>query len=130
MDKKNGVDGGGHAYDGELASVIDRLTQLVEEETADMRKRDLSKVAFYCDRKNRLLLEANRALSSEKTHGGLQVLAGKAKQLQVKLKENELLLKEQLAAVREFSEFLESEIRRNETDGTYTRSIGQGRAWA
>jgi len=108
-----------------LSEIVKRLGSFIDEETVALRANKTDKLEFYSERKNRTLLEFNRALVKVGNISGIPGLFKDVEALQSKLAENKSALKRQLSAVKEFAGFLEGEARRNETDGTYSKAIGR-----
>lgn len=107
-----------------LTEVIGRLGFLIDEETAALEINNIEKLELFSEQKNRILLEFNRAMIAAGNVSGIPGLFKEVEQLRTRLARNKAMLKRQLAAVKEYSAFLEDETRRNETDGTYSQSIG------
>jgi hypothetical protein len=109
-----------------LDRVIDRLEEVVDQETAALRNRAAIDLRDYNNRKSQGLLELNRALRGldgpPKDKAILTRLAG----LRAKLDVNRAVLGMHLAAVREVATVLADAIRDAESDGTYSPSIGAG----
>ena len=108
-----------------LSEVIRRLGLLVEQESAALRANALEELEHFSEQKNRLLYEFNRTMVAAGNVSRIPGLFKDVEGLCTQLAENKMLLRRQLAAVKEFSNFLESEARRHETDGTYSQSIGR-----
>jgi flagellar biosynthesis/type III secretory pathway chaperone len=108
-----------------LSEVIQRLGQVVEQETAALQANSLEELEYFSEQKNRLLLEFNRTMVAAGNVSRIPGLFKDIERLRAQLGENRVLLRRQLAAVNEFSGFLESEARRHETDGTYSQSIAR-----
>ena len=109
-----------------LDRVIERLEEVVDQETAALRNRTAIDLKDFNNRKSQGLLELNRALrgldSPPKDKTVLARLAG----LRAKLDVNRSVLETHLAAVREVATVLADAIRDAESDGTYSPSIGAG----
>jgi len=85
---------------------------------------NIENLELFCERKNRTLLEFNRALVKVGNISGVPGLFKEVELLKARLADNKAVIKRQLSAVKEFAGFLEGEARRHETDGTYSRAIG------
>ncbi len=108
-----------------LEDLISRITAIIDEETELLRNNDTSQLESYCEKKNIVLLEFIRIIARlDMSNGSSGVFAGAGK-LKAAVERNQSVLKKQLAAVNEFVSFLESEVRREETDGTYGRSLNK-----
>jgi hypothetical protein len=109
-----------------LDRVIERLEEVVEQETAALRSRRAIDLKDFNNRKSQGLLELNRALRGldgpPKDKGVLARLAG----LRAKLDVNRAVLEMHLAAVREVATVLADAIRDAESDGTYSPTLGAG----
>lgn len=108
-----------------VTEIIRRLIVIVEDETRLLRENDTSDIATYTAKKNRTLLELNRALASVEKIAGSSNFFDAVEVLRDRMTENKNEVRRHLLAVKEFSSFLETEARRNETDGTYSMSAGQ-----
>jgi hypothetical protein len=109
-----------------LDRVIERLQEVVEQETAALRSRTAIDLKDFNNRKSQGLLELNRALRGldgpPKEKAVLARLAG----LRAKLDVNRAVLEMHLAAVREVATVLADAIRDAESDGTYSPTLGGG----
>ncbi len=106
-----------------LEAAVQRLEDLVEQETAALRGRRVIDLKDFNDRKNQALLELMRALRHLQpgpSNGALQAQLGG---LKAKLEVNRAVLKMHLDAVREVSTTLSDAIRDADSDGTYTQAI-------
>ena len=107
-----------------LSEIVTRLGVLVDEETKALQANNIENLELFCERKNRTLLEFNRALVKVGNISGVPGLFKEVELLKARLADNKAVIKRQLSAVKEFAGFLEGEARRHETDGTYSRAIG------
>jgi len=109
-----------------LERAIERLEEVVEQETAALKSRAAVDLNDFNNRKSHGLLELNRALrgldGSTRDKGALARLAS----LRAKLEANQAVLKMHLEAVREVAGVLADAIRDAESDGTYSPSIRGG----
>src|SRR4029453_16882340 len=108
-----------------LDRVIERLEEVVEQETAALRSRTVIDLKDFNNRKSQGLLELNRALRSLDGPPKKAVLARLAG-LRAKLDVNRAVLEMHLAAVREVATVLADAIRDAESDGTYSPTLGVG----
>ncbi len=106
-----------------LREVMKRLGALIDEETIALQANKLEELEYFSEQKNRILFEFNRAMIAAGNVSGIPGLFKDVERLRSRLAKNKTMLKQQLAAVKEFSGFLEGEARRHETDGTYSQSI-------
>lgn len=103
-----------------LASLIGRIEQAVEEETAALRSDFRFDLKASNARKSRYLYELNRAL---RTAGPSDLRAEQhegIKRLRDKLAVNEAALLAHLNAVTEVATLMRDAIQRHEADGTYS----------
>jgi hypothetical protein len=110
----------GRSPGGAIEIVLQRLEEVVDQETAALRSRKAVDLKEFNDRKSHALLDLSRALKQMQGGGTLppQVerrLAG----LRAKLEENRRVLQMHLEAVREVSTRLADVIRDQDSDGTY-----------
>ncbi len=108
----------------DLLEVMQRLINVVEDETDCLRVHDVSQLASQLEKKNRILLEFKRAQKTLIGVGESSALISRAKVLKAAIGRNQSAIKLHLSATKEFANFLEEENRRHETDGTYSRLIG------
>ena len=106
-----------------IAVTIQRLEEIVDQETMALRSGKTVNLKEFNDRKSQALLELTRA--SRQMQGGSPdpALAKLVGALKVKLAVNQAALKMHLEAVREISTSLSDAIRQAESDGTYTQAI-------
>jgi hypothetical protein len=109
-----------------LERAIERLEEVVDEETAALESSAGINLADFNNRKSQGLLELNRALRSHdglaRDKAALARLAG----LRAKLGANRAVLKTHLDAVREVATVLADAIRDTESDGTYSPGFRSG----
>jgi hypothetical protein len=109
-----------------LERAIERLEEVVDQETAALRSRAGIDLADFNNRKSQGLLDLNRALRSHdglaRDKAALARLAG----LRAKLDANRAVLKTHLDAVREVATVLADAIRDTESDGTYSPGFRSG----
>ena len=109
-----------------LERAIERLEEVVDQETAALRSRAGIDLADFNNRKSQGLLDLNRALRSHdglaRDKAALARLAG----LRAKLDANRAVLKTHLDAVREVANVLADAIRDTELDGTYSPGFRSG----
>ncbi|MBX3579362.1 MAG: hypothetical protein KF723_19340 [Rhizobiaceae bacterium] len=111
-----------------LTSLIGRIEQAVEEETAALRTDLGFDLKASNARKSRYLYELNRALKGV----GPADLHGEQRdgirRLREKLATNEAVLLAHLNAVNEVATLMRNAIQRHEADGTYSATAFQGYA--
>ena len=109
-----------------LDRVIERLEEVVEQETAALRNRTAIDLKDFNNRKSQGLLELNRALRGIDNPPKDKTVSTRLAGLRAKLEVNRAVLETHLAAVREVAAVLSDAIRDAESDGTYSPSIGAG----
>jgi hypothetical protein len=106
-----------------LEITIQRLEEIVEQETAALRSRRAVDLKDFNDRKSQALLDMTRAL--RQIQAGAKPAAhvmDRLGELRVKLEVNRRVLQMHLEAVREVSATLADAIREADSDGTYSPS--------
>ena len=111
---------------GALSNAIQRLEEIVDQETAALRSRAKVDLKDFNDRKNHALLELSRTIRHLKTGGEDQALLDQLSGLRAKLEINRTVLKMHLDAVREVSTTLSDAIRNADSDGTYSHVLRTG----
>jgi hypothetical protein len=111
-----------------LERVIERLEEIVDEETAALRSRTAIDLKDFNNRKSQGLLELNRALRGLDGPALSQAASTRLARLRAKLEVNRAALETHLSAVREVASVLAEAIRDAESDGTYSPSIRIGGA--
>lgn len=106
-----------------LEVTIQRLEEIVDQETLALRTRKAINLKEFNDRKSQALLELTRSLRHVQGAGSDPVLAARVGTLKVKLAVNQAALKVHLEAVREISTTISEAMQHAESDGTYTQSI-------
>ncbi len=102
---------------------IQRLEDIVDQETAALNARKAINLKDFNDRKSQALLELTRMLRTLQGGPPNPVVAERVQGLKSKLAVNQAVLKLHLEAVKEISTSLADAIRNSESDGTYTPSI-------
>ena len=103
-----------------LSTIIARIEQAVDEETASIRTDMNYDLKASNARKSRYLYELSRAM---KGVGAAQLIAEQREavvRLRDKLAKNESAIRAHLNAVNEVATLIQSAIQRSETDGTYS----------
>ncbi len=103
-----------------LSTIIARIEQAVDEETASIRTDMNYDLKASNARKSRYLYELSRAM---KGLGAAQLIAEQREavvRLRDKLAKNESAIRAHLNAVNEVATLIQSAIQRSETDGTYS----------
>jgi hypothetical protein len=102
---------------------IQRLEDIVEQETAALRERKVVNLKDFNDRKSQALLELTRLMRTLQGGPPSPSLAARVEVLKSKLAVNQAVLKLHLEAVREVSNSIADAIRNSDSDGTYTQAI-------
>ncbi|TPM36926.1 hypothetical protein [Mesorhizobium sp. B2-3-4] len=111
------------ARPGNLAAIIGRIEEVVEEETAGIRTDTGYDLKASNARKSRYLYELTRAMKGGSEAEFLEQHREGLTRLRQKLARNEAAILAHLSAVNEVASLLRSAIQRAETDGTY--SVGE-----
>jgi hypothetical protein len=112
----------GAALSASFERAIERLEEVVEQETAALKARATIDLTDFNNRKSQGLLDLNRALRGLDARGSKMAMARLAG-LRAKLAINQAVLRMHLEAVREVTSVLADAIRDAESDGTYSPSI-------
>lgn len=124
--RANGLGGAGPTTSVSLERAIERLEEVVDEETAALRSRAAIDLRDFNNRKSQGLLELNRALRGLDGAARDKAVPGRLARLRAKLEVNRTVLETHLVAVREVATVLADAIRDAESDGTYSPSIRAG----
>ena len=109
---------------GAIEIVIQRLEEVVDQETAALKSRKQVDLKDFNDRKSHALLDLSRALRQMQAGGANQAyLKNRLAELRAKLEVNRRVLQMHLEAVREVSTTLADAIREQDSDGTYSPSV-------
>jgi len=106
-----------------LDRAIQRLEEIVDQETAALRTRATIDLKEFNNRKSQGLLDLNKALRVIDNVAADRGIATRLGQLRAKLDINRAVLKMHLEAVREISTIVADTIRDADSDGTYSQSI-------
>ncbi len=109
-----------------LDRVIQRLEEVVDQETAALRTRAAVDLREFNNRKSQGLLDLNKALRVIDNVAADSGVAARLSQLRAKLDVNRAVLQMHLEAVREISTIVADTIRDADSDGTYSQSIMAG----
>lgn len=118
-----GLKSGGAAPLPMLEISLQRLEEVVDQETAALKSGQRIDLKAYNDRKSQALLELSRWLRNMPNLGANPELAARVGGLKEKLAANQAALKLHLEAVQEISASLTDAIQQSESDGTYTQAI-------
>ena len=108
------------ARPGNLAAIIGRIEEVVEEETAGIRNATNYDLKASNARKSRYLYELTRAMKGGSEAEFLEQHREGLTRLRQKLAKNEVAILAHLSAVNEVASLLRHAIQRAETDGTYS----------
>ena len=118
----------GMAMLGLVENAIERLEEVVEQETTALQARTSVDLRSFNERKSQGLLELTRAMRHIEGTTPEPALITRLTSLRAKLDANSAALKLHLDAVREISAVMADAMRDAEHDGTYSRSIRRGTA--
>lgn len=105
-----------------LSQAILKLIEVIEDENATLRNRQIITHAGFTDRKNQALRELMAAQRSEPPHRSAASVRHLLQQLSAALHINGDLLKLHISAVGELSDIIIGGLRDADSDGTYSRS--------
>lgn len=108
------------ARPGNLAAIIGRIEEVVEEETAGIRNDTGYDLKASNARKSRYLYELTRAMKGGTETEFLEQHREGLTRLRQKLARNEAAILAHLSAVNEVANLLRHAIQRSEADGTYS----------
>jgi len=123
--------GGAAGLRDSFRAMLDRLEDILKREIEDLRQNEYSRFAEYTRQKDLLLLDISRltaGMGDDPDWRG--EMADDLKRLRNVLEENSAVINLYLDTAREFADSIEDIIRRNSSDGTYTRKgnmAGYGR---
>jgi hypothetical protein len=103
-----------------LASIISRIEQVVDEETAAIRTDMKFDLKASNVRKSRYLYELNRAVKGPDAPRLIAEQRDAVVRLREKLARNEAAIRAHLSAVNEVASLIQGAIQRAEADGTYS----------
>ncbi|CDX32749.1 conserved hypothetical protein [Mesorhizobium sp. ORS 3359] len=127
--RANALDASAAARPGNLAAIIGRIEEVVDEETAGIRSGTAYDLKSSNARKSRYLYELNRALKGANEIEFLEQHKEGLLRLRQKLAKNEAAILAHLNAVNEVATLLRNAIQRADTDGTYSAAeFGMARA--
>lgn len=106
-----------------LEPVLNRLEEIIDQETEALRARKAVDLKGFNDRKGQALLELTRLMRHVKGGAGNPQLMARMEGIRIKLEVNRAALKMHLEAVREIAGTLSDAIRDAESDGTYSYGV-------
>ncbi|MFZ4807714.1 MAG: flagellar protein FlgN [Hyphomicrobiaceae bacterium] len=111
---------------GLLEKTIDRLEDLVDEETSALRAHKATDLRDFNNRKSQALLELSR-VARMVGNGPLDAdLRDRLGVLHAKLETNRGVIKMHLDAVREIAAVVSGSIQESQSDGTYSPAVRKG----
>jgi hypothetical protein len=109
-----------HAALAAVLVTIDRIEQVIDEETRELRSQKVTNLRDFNHRKSQSLLELSRAVRGLGDAARDRRLQGKLDRLRAKLGDNLAVLGMHLAAAHEVSGIISRAIQEAESDGTYS----------
>jgi|SRR3954451_13954622 hypothetical protein len=106
---------------------VDKLTEIVMEETRALRERADADLEKFTHQKNFGLLEVTRAMRAIPPTGGDPSLVARLKFLRDRLDENRKVLALHLKAAEEIANLVSGSLEEAASDGTYTAVMHRGR---
>ncbi len=106
-----------------LKSAIERLGEIIDQETAALQRRTAVDLNAFNDRKSHGLVELTRAMRHFESTPPDQMLLVSLTALRAKLQDNSAALKMHLDAVREVSTVVAEAMQHADSDGTYAPVI-------
>jgi hypothetical protein len=103
---------------------IDRVEQVIDQETQELRNHRATDLREFNNRKSQGLLELSRAMRGLGEAGRDRRLQGRLVQLRAKIENNLSVLSMHLAAAQEVSAIIARAIQDAESDGTYSARLG------
>jgi hypothetical protein len=115
--------GSGAAAADACLRAIERVEQVIDSETAALRRREAIDLADINRRKSHGLLELTRGMRGLDGPDAKRAIEERLRSLREKLADNGAVLRRHLDAVQEISTVLSRTIRDGESDGTYSAAI-------
>jgi hypothetical protein len=106
---------------------VDKLTEIVMEETRALRERGDADLEKFTHQKNFGLLEVTRAMRAIPPAGADASLVARLKFLRDRLDENRKVLALHLKAAEEIANLVSGSLEEAASDGTYTAVVHRGR---
>jgi hypothetical protein len=103
-----------------LLRAVERIEDLLDEETAELKNHRAIDLASFIHRKGQGLLELTRASRAMNGYEVEPAVADRLARLRDKLERNQAVLQLHLDAVREVADLLAKAARDAESDGTYS----------
>lgn len=109
-----------------VALIVRRLTELLEQETEQLKVNELGNLSHFIDQKSRGLFDLNRALASQEDISSIDGLKEELARLRRACESNQAMLSMHLSSVQEITEVIATAMRQAESDGTYSTRICTG----
>ena len=106
-------------------AIVDRVEQVVESETNALTQNQRIDLSVLHRQKRQGLLELSRIMRTIAGTGADAEAGRRLAQLAGKLETNRVVLDRQLRAVREVADIISLSMQASESDGTYSRVVGQ-----
>jgi hypothetical protein len=113
-----------HAALAAVMMTIDRVEQVIDQETHELRRQKVADLREFNHRKSQGLLELSRAVRGLGEAARDRRLQGRLAQLRLKIEKNLAVLSMHLAAAQEVSAIIARAIQEAESDGTYSVTFG------
>ncbi len=106
-------------------AIVDRVEQVIESETTALTQNRRIDLSVLHRQKRQGLLELSRIMRTIAGTGADAEAGRRLAQLAGKLETNRVVLDRQLRAVREVADIISLSMQASESDGTYSRMVGQ-----
>lgn len=107
----------------QIEKILDRIEQVVEEETLLLKMRRVVDLREFNHRKSQALFELSRLGRAMALDFADRNLIERLRRLQTKLDENQAMLRMHVEAVREIANMVAKSIQQAESDGTYSPAM-------
>lgn len=114
---------GADAASAALERCVTRLEEVVDHETAALKRREAVDLREFNNRKSQGLLDLTRCLRVFQGAAPSQAAVGRLAGLRAKLDLNQAVLKLHLDAVREIATVMSDAIKDADSDGTYSPAV-------
>jgi len=107
-----------------IIAIVRRLTEVLEQETKELKSNNHDNLSYFIDQKSRSLFDLNRALTQHAESGRfVEGLDDELIRLRHAYESNRATLGIHLASVQEITEVIATAMRQAESDGTYSSRI-------
>lgn len=114
-----------HGVSAPIVSVVSRLADLLDQETQQLEKNDVSNLSYFIDQKSRSLFDLSRALAAYENTSSVIGLDDELARLRRSYEKNRSMLGIHLASVQEITEIIATAMQQAESDGTYSTRIAR-----